>query len=115
MGNLRNSNLRQRGPMGIDNEPLQDLLALNYAVGRNTAFDSGLSVARRQIEEPIAVRRLTRADAEVTVYREAVAAADRAMKEAARIMAVAGDPDALLWDLRDRGAPPPFDDWLPAA
>ncbi len=28
----------QRGPMGIDNEPLQDLLALNYAVGRNTAF-----------------------------------------------------------------------------
>ena len=27
-----------RGPLGIDNEPLQDLLALNYTVGRNTAF-----------------------------------------------------------------------------
>jgi asparagine synthase (glutamine-hydrolysing) len=27
-----------RGPLGIDNEPLQDLLALNYAVGRNTPF-----------------------------------------------------------------------------
>jgi asparagine synthase (glutamine-hydrolysing) len=28
----------RRGPLGIDNEPLQDLLALNYAVGRNTPF-----------------------------------------------------------------------------
>ena len=28
----------QRGARAIDNEPLQDLLALNYAVGRNTAF-----------------------------------------------------------------------------
>jgi len=28
----------QRGTLGIDNEPLQDLLALNYTVGRNTAF-----------------------------------------------------------------------------
>jgi asparagine synthase (glutamine-hydrolysing) len=27
-----------RGALGIDHEPLQDLLALNYAVGRNTAF-----------------------------------------------------------------------------
>jgi hypothetical protein len=64
-----------------------------------------------------ATARQVERDAELTEFkaREATGAARRKRENAARVMARAGNPDALLRDLRDGGSYPTPPDDRPAA